>query len=178
MKRFEIQNTPIKDLLVIQRKPFYDARGYFERIFCREQLGGVLGKRSIVQINSSFTLKKGTIRGLHFQCDPYAEMKLVTCLRGSIFDVAVDFRKDSSTYLNWYGLCLSEDNHKALVIPEGFAHGFQTLQDDCQISYLVTQFYNSDYEGALNALDPKIGIKWQLPLSEISEKDASTPMIE
>ena len=168
---FEIFPTPIIGLNVLQRKPLGDDRGYLERLFCLDELQSVIGGRTIVQINHTLTVKCGTVRGMHFQHPPYAEVKLVSCLRGKVFDVAVDIRRDSPTFLKWHGEILTADNHKTIVIPEGFAHGFQTLTDDCEMLYFHTAAFQPDAEGGLNAKDPKLAIQWPLPITEQSPRD-------
>lgn len=171
--RFDIQATALHDLNVIVRKPLGDSRGYLERMFCVGELQDVFGARRIVQINHTLTQAKGTVRGMHFQYAPHAEMKFVSCLRGSVFDVAVDLRKGSPTFLRWYAELLSADNHKTLAIPEGFAHGFQTLTNDCEMLYLHTAAYAPGAEAGLNPQDAKLAIAWPLPIAEISPRDAA-----
>ena len=166
--RFTLIDTPLADLTVAERHPLNDARGYLERVFCQDDLANVLRGRTIVQINRTLTTATGVVRGMHFQFPPHAEMKFVSCLKGEVFDVAVDLRRNSPTFLRWYGEILSEKNRKTLIVPEGFAHGFQTLTDNCELLYLHTAAYAKDAEGALNALDPKLAIawpKWLTPLS-------------
>lgn len=171
--RFEIHATSLGGLNVIVRKPLGDSRGYLERMFCIDYLRDIFGERRVVQINHTLTQHKGTVRGMHFQYPPHAEMKLVSCLRGSVFDVAVDLRKDSPTFLHWHAELLSADNHKTLAIPEGFAHGFQTLTDDCEMLYLHTATYTPGAEAGLNPQDAKLAIVWPLPITEISPRDAA-----
>ena len=171
LQRFDIQLASIAGLKVIQRQPIGDRRGYLERLFCIQDLQSVIGDRSIVQINHTFTARAGTLRGMHFQFPPHAEMKLVSCLRGEVFDVAVDLRQGSPTCFKWHAELLSADNHKTLVIPEGFAHGFQTLTDGCELLYFHTAAYRLDAEGGLNALDPALAIDWPLPITEGSARD-------
>jgi dTDP-4-dehydrorhamnose 3,5-epimerase len=175
--RFSVLATPLLGLNVVVRKPFGDNRGYLERMFCNDELQDVLGARRIVQINHTMTRTKGTVRGMHFQYAPYAEMKFISCLRGSVFDVAVDLRKGSSTFLHWHSEVLSAENHKTLVIPEGFAHGFQALTDDCEILYLHTTAYSPCAEAGLNPQDSKLAIAWPLPIAEISPRDAAHSLI-
>lgn len=175
--RFEILPTPIADLRVLQRKPLGDSRGYLERMFCTEELDEVLVGRCIVQINHTLTSSRGTVRGLHFQHPPHAETKFVSCLRGEVFDVAVDLRRDSPTFLRWHAEMLSADNHRTLVLPEGFAHGFQTLTDDCEMLYFHTTAYHGPAEGGLNALDPLLLIHWPLPVEGLSPRDAGHAML-
>jgi dTDP-4-dehydrorhamnose 3,5-epimerase len=177
MSRFAIEKISIEGLQVIQRQPIGDDRGYLERIFCSDELKKIIGQRSIVQINHSLTEKAGTLRGLHFQHPPFAEMKFVSCLRGEVFDLAVDLRKDSPTFLQWHAEVLTEANHKTFVIPEGFAHGFQTLTDDCELLYLHTAAYAPDTEAGLNALDPRLAIAWPMSISERSVRDQQHAML-
>lgn len=175
--RFEVSDTVLPGLRVLQRKVVTDGRGYFERIFCAEDLRAHLGMRQVLQINHTLTTKRGTVRGMHFQHPPHAELKVVSCLRGGVFDVAVDLRQDSPTYMKWHGEVLNADNHRTLLIPEGFAHGFQALTDDCELLYLHTATYEPLAEGRANALDPRLGIAWPLEVSERSARDASIPML-
>jgi len=171
MTRLSIQATSINGVCIIQRYPIGDQRGYLERLFCEAELHAIIADRRIVQINHTLTAKAGTGRGLHFQYPPHAEMKLVSCLRGEVFDVAVDLRQDSPTFLHWHAETLSAENHKTIAIPEGFAHGFQTLSDDCELLYMHTVAYQPDAESGLNALDPRLAINWPLPLRERSPRD-------
>ena len=171
MSRFSIQPTTLDGLEVIQRQLIGDERGYFERLFCMEELGSMIGKRQILQINHTFTARAGALRGLHFQHPPHAEMKLVTCLRGAVFDVAVDIRAGSPSFGRHHAEILSAENHKTLVISEGFAHGFQTLTDDCELVYLHTAAYQPSAEDGLNALDSALAIPWPRPVTERSARD-------
>ena len=175
---FNISATPIQGLQILQRTHLGDSRGYLERLFCTEELQTLIEGKLIVQINHTFTAKRGTVRGMHFQHPPHTETKFVACLRGDVFDVAVDVRRDSPSFLQWHGELLSADNHKTLVIPEGFAHGFQTLTDHCEILYFHTAAYQSDAESGLNAQDPRLTIHWPLPISEQSERDKGHPIIQ
>jgi dTDP-4-dehydrorhamnose 3,5-epimerase len=177
MSRFDILATPLEGLVVLQRKPIGDHRGFLERLFCVEELHTLLPNKSIMQINHTLTVKRGTVRGMHFQCPPYAETKLVSCLRGKVFDVAVDIRQGSSSFLCWHAEVLSADNHKTLMIPEGFAHGFQTLTDDCEMLYLHTATYQPSAEGGLYAQDPMLDIRWPEVILELSSRDASHPLL-
>ena len=146
---FEILDTPLSGLKLIDRKPIGDHRGYLERMFCQSQLDSLMQHRRLVQINHTLTRQRGTVRGLHFQYPPCAEIKMVSCLRGEIFDVAVDLRSGSATFLSWHAETLSPTNHKTLFIPEGFAHGFQALTDDCEMLYLHSAAYDPRNEGGL-----------------------------
>jgi dTDP-4-dehydrorhamnose 3,5-epimerase len=167
----KIAQTKITDVAVIHSEPFKDERGFFNRIFCQKELEIIKPGIVIAQINHSMTKAKGTIRGIHFQNPPHAEMKIVRCVKGSIFDVAVDLRKDSPTFLQWHGEVLSAENMKALVIPEGCAHGFQSLEDDIEMVYISTSPFCREAEGGIRFDDQKIGIQWPLPVTIISEKD-------
>jgi dTDP-4-dehydrorhamnose 3,5-epimerase len=177
MSRFAVEKTPIDGLQVIQRKVIGDERGYFERMFCRNELKLIIGQRSIVQINHTLTAKAGTVRGMHYQHPPNAEMKLVSCLRGEVFDAAIDLRKDSPTFLQSHVEILSEKNHHTLCVPEGFAHGFQALTDHCELIYLHTAAYAPDAELGLNALDSRLAISWPMPIAERSERDQNYAML-
>jgi dTDP-4-dehydrorhamnose 3,5-epimerase len=170
--------TPLAGLVVIERQRRQDNRGYFSRFFCAEELALAGLETAIAQINHTFTSRRGSVRGLHFQYAPHGENKIVSCLRGEIFDVAVDLRRDSATFRKWYGEFLSADNRKSLCIPPGFAHGFQTLSDNCELIYLHSTPYVARSEGALNVNDPMLGIQWPLPFTDISERDESHAVIE
>jgi len=177
MSNIVINKTPLENLKTIGHQPSKDERGFLIRLFCQKTLSHLIEGKKICQINRTFTLKKGTVRGLHFQRLPYAETKIVSCLRGKVWDVAVDLRKGSPTFLNYHAEVLSDDNHKSYLIPEGFAHGFQTLTSDCEMLYFHTADYNKDLEGSVNAVDTKIGIKWPQPITERSERDSNHPML-
>lgn len=178
ISRFNIIEAPLSNLRIIQRNFVVDHRGYLERVFCESDLQNLLAQKHIVQINHSLTARKGTVRGMHFQNTPFAEIKFISCLKGEVFDVAVDLRKDSPTFLQWHAEILSENNHRTYVIPEGFAHGFQALSDNCELLYLHTAPYMKSSEGALNVLDPRIGIQWALPVVELSARDQSHPFLD
>ena len=177
MSHYEINETPIAGLRVIKRKPLGDRRGYLERLFCQETLNPILHRKTIRQINHTFTKKKGTVRGLHFQYMPYTETKIVSCLKGKIWDVAVDLRKGSPTFMQYHSVTLSEDNFKSFIVPDGFAHGFQTLTEDCEMLYFHTNEYVPEAEGALNANDPALDINWPLDIQEMSDRDQNHPIV-
>lgn len=164
--------TPIAGVMRIETSPHSDARGAFARFFCEESLADLLGGRRVVQINHSRSVERGTIRGMHFQHAPYAEVKFVRCLRGRVWDVAVDLRAGSPTFLKWHAEELSPENAHMLVIPEGCAHGFQTLEPDTELLYLHTAAYTPGAEGGVRYDDPAIGIRWPLPATNISPRDA------
>lgn len=148
-----------------------DSRGWFMRTYCKDEFAAIHHTKEWVQMNQSFTKQKGTIRGMHFQHAPHAEIKLVRCIAGSIFDVIIDMRKDSKTYLKWVGTILTAENKKSFYIPEGFAHGFQTLADNTEIVYAHTEFYNPAFESGILYNDPKVNIEWPLAVSELSVRD-------
>lgn len=174
MKTFD---TRIQNLKIVETIKHIDERGEFMRLFCDEELHSITFPREIVQINFSKTIKKGTIRGLHFQRQPKAEMKFVRCIRGKVWDVAVDLRESSSTYLDWHGEILSSDNNRMLVIPEGFAHGFQVIEPNSEIIYLHTAGYCPRSEGGIRYDDPVLKITWPLPVTSVSERDNTHPFI-
>jgi dTDP-4-dehydrorhamnose 3,5-epimerase len=176
--RFEFFSTPLAGLKVILRNPTDDNRGFFSRMYCASEFVFAGSHKPIVQINHSFTKNKGTVRGMHFQYPPHEETKVINCVQGSVFDVAVDIRRNSPTFLNWYVEILSSNNMKSLFIPEGFAHGFQTLTDDCILIYLHTASYAPEYEGRMNVSDPRLSISWPLQISELSDRDLNCPYID
>ena len=178
MNRFVITDTPLAGLKRIERLPMGDARGFLARLFCAEELAAAGWHRPIAQINHTLTEARGTVRGLHYQLPPHAEMKLVSCLRGAVWDVAVDLRAGSPTYLAWHAELLSADNHHALLIPEGFAHGFQTQTPDVEMLYCHSSFYAPAHEAGLNPLDPCVAVTWPLPVQGLSPRDAGHMMID
>lgn len=171
MSRFRVDQLPLRGLARVERQRLGDSRGFLARLFCAEELAAAGWRRPVAQINHTYTARRGTVRGMHFQYPPHAEMKLVNCLRGEIFDVAVDLRRHSPTFLQWHGEILSAENGYGLLIPEGFAHGFQTLCDDVELLYLHSNAHVPDAEGGLNAEDGAIGIRWPLEISEMSARD-------
>ena len=176
-RHFDLIPGALDGLSVIEMHPLADARGHLMRLFCEDALAalGWKGKRHICQANHTLTRHKATIRGLHFQHPPHAETKIVTCLRGAVFDIAVDLRQNSPTYLQWAGVELTAENRRAYHIPEGFAHGFQTLTDDVEMLYFHSAPYVPDAEGGLNALDPLLNISWPLPAGNMSDRDKALP---
>ena len=177
MSRFDFIPTPLAGLMLVERKITEDHRGFLSRFYCAEEFCGAGINKPIAQINHTLTRKKGAVRGLHFQYPPHAETKQVSCLRGEIFDVAVDLRHDSPTFMQWHGEIISAENRKSLLIPEGYAHGFQTLAEDCELIYLHTAAYHPEAEGALNVADPRLNIVWPLPINDLSERDRNHPFI-
>jgi dTDP-4-dehydrorhamnose 3,5-epimerase len=173
-----IHPTPMADLVVAESKAFNDKRGAFARLFCEQELSPVIGQRKIVQINHSCTEAVGAVRGLHFQHAPHTEMKLVRCLKGKVWDVAVDLRPQSPSYKRWFAQELSPQNAHMMVIPEGFAHGFQVLEAGSELLYLHTAFYKPESEGGVRHDDPELGIAWPLPVTDISVRDSSHDYID
>jgi len=169
----EFIESPIKDLYIIKLKSSNDERGFFARTFCKKQFSNIGFNKEFVQFNHSFNKLKGTIRGMHYQKPPFSETKLIRCIQGSIYDVAIDLRKGSSTYLKSFGIELSSDNMICILIPEGFAHGFQTLVDDTALIYHHTNYYTPNTEGGVKFDDKILNIKWPLPPYNISSKDSS-----
>lgn len=165
-------------LLVVHTELLSDQRGAFSRFFCTQELGNSLGERRVEQINYSLTTEVGAVRGMHFQYPPHAELKCVRCTKGRIWDVAVDIRAGSDTFLHWHAEELSAKNRRMMIIPEGFAHGFQVLDENSELLYLHTASYQPNAEGGLDPLDSVLGIGWPLKVSEISERDRSHPRIE
>ncbi|WP_345798041.1 dTDP-4-dehydrorhamnose 3,5-epimerase family protein [Castellaniella sp. MT123] len=177
MSRFTVAETGIEGLRVVQRQRMGDERGFLSRLFCAEELAPAGWHKSIAQINHTLTQSQGTVRGLHFQRPPHAEMKLVTCLRGAIWDVGLDLRAGSPTFLQWRAVELSAENGCAFLIPEGFAHGFQALTDDCELLYLHTAPYAAQAEAGLLATDPSLAIEWPLPITLQSGRDQTHPRL-
>ena len=174
-REVKVRQTEIAGAVVVETARKADARGTFTRLFCANELQDVIGDRRIVQINHSYSRLRGTVRGLHYQRPPHAEMKFVQCLRGSAWDVIVDLRRGSPTFLNWRSEELSPDNARVVVVPEGCAHGFQTLQPDTELLYLHTEFFDPNADAGIVPTDPRLGIQWPLDIEAISEKDASLP---
>lgn len=174
----KFQKTPLKNAYLITLEPWKDKRGFFERLFCQKTFRQTGLKKPIVQVNYSLTKKAGIVRGLHYQLPPYTEVKIVTCLVGKIFDCIVDLRKNSPTFLKWYGVILSEENQKMLYVPEGFAHGLQALADNSTTLYLNTNAFHQSHERGLHYNDPLIGIKWKLKPTEVSRKDNQRPLLK
>jgi len=164
--------TAIAGVIVVETTPFKDHRGAFSRWFCSSELSEVIGDRSIKQINHSCTSKVGAVRGLHFQYPPYAEMKMVRCIKGRVWDVAVDLRKGSPTFLQWHAEELSSENSRMLLIPEGCAHGFQVLEGDSELLYMHTAAYEKSAEGAISYNDPLLDINWPMPVTDLSQRDS------
>jgi dTDP-4-dehydrorhamnose 3,5-epimerase len=173
----KFKKTALDGAYVVNLEPFLDNRGMFVRLFCKDELKAIGHNKEIVQINHSMTKEKGSVRGMHYQLSPHAEIKIVRCMRGSVFDVIIDLRKGSPTFLKWHGEVISAENMKMMYIPEGFAHGFQTLEDDSELIYLHTEYYDKESERSINSTDPAVKIKWPLEIKGMSEKDKSVPLL-
>ncbi|MEK7509956.1 MAG: dTDP-4-dehydrorhamnose 3,5-epimerase [Patescibacteria group bacterium] len=169
----KFQATKIIGIYVIKGEPVKDGRGEFARIFCREELGKAGITFEVAQISRSFTRKRGTIRGLHFQRKSKEEDKIIACLQGAIFDVVLDLRKGSPTRGKWVCNELSENNQRMILVPKGCAHGFQTLQDNCEVLMITSEFYSPDHEQGVRWDDPLFGISWPLANPILSQKDRS-----
>jgi dTDP-4-dehydrorhamnose 3,5-epimerase len=169
--------TALKGAFTIDLEPRPDSRGFFARAFCQKEFEAHGLKPVIAQANVAFNHYKGTLRGMHFQFPPTAETKVVRCTRGAILDIIVDLRPESPTYLQHIAVELNEDNHRALYVPERFAHGYQVLQDKTETSYQVGEFYTPGSEGGLLYSDPKLGLAWPLPVSVISDKDQAWDLL-
>lgn len=174
----KINKTKIKGVYVIDLEPRIDTRGYFTRVFAREILKKNSIKFDIVHINRSLTRARGTIRGIHFQIKPSQEDKLVQCLKGKIFDVAVDLRPKSKTFGKWIGIELSGDNQRMILIPKGCGHAFQTLEKNCVVEYLVSEYYSPKDERGIKYNDPYFRIEWPIKRAVLSEKDQGWPLFK
>ncbi len=163
-------------LKLISRENHIDSRGEFFKIFNHDDMKQLGWNDSIKQINFSQTFAKGTVRGMHMQFSTYAEFKLVTCIKGSIFDVVIDLRKDSKTYLKSFSIQLDQINKLSLMIPPGYAHGFQVLEEDSQIIYAHSKEYSKEHEGGISPLDPNVKVQWPLPVIGLSDRDKNLPL--
>jgi dTDP-4-dehydrorhamnose 3,5-epimerase len=173
-----IEPLDLHGLNVVQRNRIGDSRGFLSRVFCREELAACGWREPVAQINHTFTQHRGTVRGLHFQSPPFAEMKLVSCIRGEVWDVAVDIRANSPTFMQWRAQVLSADNRRALLIPKGFAHGFQAFTDDVELIYCHSASWDAASEGIISAKDPRLAITWPLPITTMSARDAAARYVE
>ncbi|NLT23691.1 MAG: dTDP-4-dehydrorhamnose 3,5-epimerase [Syntrophorhabdus sp.] len=169
--------TPLGGAYVIELDPFVDERGTFARTFCAREFAAIGFTGRIVQVNHSISARRGTVRGMHFQVPPAAETKIIRCVNGAVFDVMVDLRASSPTFLKWYGFEMSAENMRMAYIPEGFAHGFQALADNAALIYHHTEFYSPEHERGLRFDDPRLAIRWPLPVTLVSGKDMSYSML-
>jgi dTDP-4-dehydrorhamnose 3,5-epimerase len=178
MNRFNFESTSLVGLITVTRQRVGDMRGFLSRLFCSDALQAAGWNLPIAQINHTMTEQLGAVRGMHFQKLPYAEKKLITCVRGAVWDVAVDLRPKSSTFLKWHAQEISEDNGVSMLIPEGFAHGFQTLTANAELIYLHSAAYHASAEGGLRPTDSYLSIDWPLPITQISTRDQMHPLID
>jgi dTDP-4-dehydrorhamnose 3,5-epimerase len=169
--------TELKGVFVIRPELIEDERGFFSRTWAPEEFAGRGLNPVVAQCNISYNRRRGTVRGMHFQAAPHEEAKLVRCTRGAIYDVAVDLREDSPTYLKWTAVELNERNRLMFYIPEGFAHGYQTLEDDTELSYQVSEYYHPESARGLRWDDPALGIEWPLEVTIISDRDQQHPLL-
>jgi dTDP-4-dehydrorhamnose 3,5-epimerase len=167
--------TRVKSALVIDLERRVDERGAFARVWCQKDCEAQGLVPRLAQVNVSWNVRKGTLRGMHFQLSPHAEAKVVSCTRGAIYDVVLDLRRDSPTYLVWDAVELNAGNRRMLYIPEGCAHGFQTLEDETELLYLMSEFYSPEHARGVRHNDPAFGIRWPLPVASISEADRLWP---
>lgn len=167
--------TNLKDAYIIELEKFKDQRGFFARTYCREEFNEHNIQFPIVQANISYSKKKGTLRGMHYQRKPHRESKLISCRQGAIYDVIIDIRPESPSYEQWTGIELNERNHRTLYVPEGFAHGFITLEDETKVAYPVSEFYKPDVEMGIRWDDPAFKIDWPAEVEVVSDKDKNWP---
>ena len=170
-------STSLNGVIVVETDVVSDYRGSFSRIFCERELVRIIGEKKIAQINYSITTVPGTVRGIHYQNSPHAETKLIRCTKGQVWDIAVDMRAGSPTFLQWHAEELSSENTRMLIIPEGCAHGFQSLVADSELLYLHTDFYTPESERGVSYNDPQLSIPWPLPIKNLSKRDQSFPSI-
>tara|TARA_Y100001935_G_scaffold83746_1_gene69678 strand:- start:1025 stop:1576 length:552 start_codon:yes stop_codon:yes gene_type:complete len=173
----KIKSLPIKGAFEVDLADFNDSRGNFKRLFCSKELDNLISSKQIVQINASETFQKGSIRGMHFQNSPRLEIKLIQCTQGSVFDVMIDLRKSSKTFLQWHAVELSSQKNNMIVIPEGCAHGFQTLSENSKLLYFHTEFYSQEHESGVRYDDPLIAINWPLDIGSVSERDRNHQLL-
>jgi len=165
----------LRDAYLVELEKRGDQRGFFARLFCQDEFEEHGLVADMVQANVSFSKVKGTLRGLHYQDEPFAETKYIRCVKGAIYDVIIDIQPDSPTFMQWLAFELTAQNYKMLYIPKGYAHGFQTLEPDTEVTYLVSEFYAPEAEGGVRYNDPAFGINWPVGVTEISEKDRTWP---
>ncbi len=170
--------TPLKGAYLVDLDRLEDERGFFARSFCEKEFSAQGLASRFVQCNVSYSRRKGTLRGLHYQEEPRAEDKLVRCTMGAVYDVVVDIRQTSPTYLKWFGTEISAENRRAVFVPRGFAHGFQTLVDDSEVLYQMSEFFHPGSARGIRWDDPSLRITWPMRETILSEKDRSYPFIE
>jgi dTDP-4-dehydrorhamnose 3,5-epimerase len=178
MGTMTFHSTPLKGLTVVETSPVTDERGSFVRTYCEDDFAHIRPGLRWTQSNLSSTVNVGTVRGMHYQRPPAAEVKLIRCLKGRVFDVAIDVRAGSPTFLEWHAVELNSDNQRMMLIPEGFAHGFQALTDDVQLLYMHSHSWAPEYESRLRFDDPRAGIVWPLLATHVSDKDLNAPWVD
>lgn len=178
MDRFVVKDTFIRSVKVVYQQPIADHRGSLARVFCMQELASIGWHKPVAQINRSFTKERGSVRGMHYQINPHAEMKLVSCLRGTVFDVVVDLRAGSPSLLEWHAEELSEADQKIVFVPEGVAHGFQALTNEVELLYIHSAAYQYSAEARVHPLDPRIAIDWKEKVLNLSLKDDAQAMLD
>ena len=171
----EFIKTPLEGAYLINLEKYEDERGFFARVFCESEFQEMGLSSEFIQVNNSLTGSKGTIRGMHYQLEPSAEVKIVRCIRGSLYDAIIDLRPDSSSFCKWFGSELSAENRQMMYVPKGFAHGFLTLEDNTETFYFASNSYSPDLERGIRFDDSYFGIEWPIPVTESSPKDKSCP---
>jgi dTDP-4-dehydrorhamnose 3,5-epimerase len=170
--------SQLQGVYIVEIEPVEDDRGFFARTWCAREFAANGLSIERAQFSVSFNRRKGTLRGMHYQAAPHEEVKIVQCVAGAIYDVVVDLRRDSTTYAEWFGIELSARNHTMLYIPEGFAHGFQTLTDEAEVGYQISEFFEPEYARGFRWDDPAVGIQWPLSVTAISERDRHLPTFQ
>ena len=173
----KLKETKLGGVFLVESEPIHDERGFFARSWSYREFEDAGINPRTAEHNISYNARKGTVRGMHFQAAPYAQAKLVRCTAGSIYDVVLDLRPDSPTYMQWFAVELSAKTRLGLFVPEGFAHGFQTLEDDTEVFYQTSEYYHPESAGGLRWDDPKLGIPWPLPVSVISPRDRTYSLL-
>ena len=171
----KFSKTPLEGVHIVDLEPREDSRGFLGRMFCEHEFAQAGLESRFVQINNSVSRRRGTLRGLHYQAPPHAEVKLIRVVRGAIFNVAVDIRRDSPTFARWFGLRLDDGNRAMMYTPRGFAHGFLSLTDDAEVIYLTSAAYAPGSEGGVRFDDPRVGIAWPILPAEVTDKDRAWP---
>jgi dTDP-4-dehydrorhamnose 3,5-epimerase len=177
VSRFTVSDTPLQGLKIVRRSKVEDRRGSFQRMFCADELAAAGWQGPIRQINLARTVRRGAVRGMHYQLPPMAEIKLVSCIEGDVWDVAVDLRRGSPTFLNWHAEHLGSENATSLLIPEGFAHGFQVLSEGATLLYAHSRDWSPQMERGIRPSDPRLDISWPLSVTDQSDRDANRDLI-
>ena len=174
----KFEKTNLQGAYIVSLQLIQDERGSFARTYCKKEFEEIGHTKEFVQINQSYNKLKGTIRGMHFQLPPYQEIKLIRCIKGSVLDIIIDLRKNSNTFLHYFSVELSAENKKAMYVPENFAHGFQTLEDNTELIYQHTEFYTPQADAGIRYNDPALKISWKLPPVMVSDKDMRYTLID